>query len=125
MLDLAKEYDCPIRFPFTEPVTNTELIETSKHASNLIEKFSPRRPDAFVVDFYDEGASHRAFLDIINNLGEGTSEIMCHPGYVDDAFANESVYNRQRERELKILTDPTIREAIQANNIQLITFAEL
>ena len=50
---------------------------------------------------------------------------MCHPGYVEDAFANESVYNYQRERELKILIDPTISEAIQANNIQLITFAEL
>jgi predicted glycoside hydrolase/deacetylase ChbG (UPF0249 family) len=50
---------------------------------------------------------------------------MCHPGYVDDAFANESVYNRQRERELKILTDSNIKAAIQANNIQLITFAEL
>jgi predicted glycoside hydrolase/deacetylase ChbG (UPF0249 family) len=50
---------------------------------------------------------------------------MCHPGYVDDAFVKESVYNKQRERELTILTDPSIREAIQANGISLITFAEL
>jgi predicted glycoside hydrolase/deacetylase ChbG (UPF0249 family) len=125
MLELAKEYDCPIRFPFTEPVTNTELIETSKHASHLIEKFNLRRPDAFVVDFYDEGATHEALLKIISNLPDGTSEIMCHAGYVDDVFANESVYNYQRERELKILTDPRIREAIQTNNIELITFAGL
>ena len=90
-----------------------------------MEKFNPRRPDTFVVDFYDEGATREAFLDIIDNLSEGTSEIMCHPGYIDAAFASESVYNYQRERELKILTDPTISEAIQANNIQLITFAEL
>ena len=64
----GKNYDCPIRFPFTEPVTNTELIETSKHASDLIEKFNPRRPDTFVVDFYDEGATHEALLNIINDL---------------------------------------------------------
>jgi predicted glycoside hydrolase/deacetylase ChbG (UPF0249 family) len=125
MLELAKEYDCPIRFPFTEPVTNTELIETSKQASDLIEKFNPRRPDTFVVDFYDEGATYEALLNIINNLREGVSEIMCHAGYVDDAFANESVYNYQRERELKILTDPSIKEAIQTNGIELITFASL
>jgi predicted glycoside hydrolase/deacetylase ChbG (UPF0249 family) len=50
---------------------------------------------------------------------------MCHPGYVDDAFAKESVYNFQRERELEILTDPTIKEAIEAQGIQLITFADL
>jgi predicted glycoside hydrolase/deacetylase ChbG (UPF0249 family) len=125
MLELANEYDCPIRFPFTDPVTNNELIETSKHAPNLIEKFSPRRPDTFVVDFYDEGATYETLLTIINNLSEGTSEIMCHPGYVDDAFTNESIYNRQRQRELMILTDPTIREAIEVNNIELITFASL
>ena len=50
---------------------------------------------------------------------------MCHPGYVDEAFANESVYNFQRERELKVLTDPTIKEAIETNGIKLITFADL
>jgi predicted glycoside hydrolase/deacetylase ChbG (UPF0249 family) len=50
---------------------------------------------------------------------------MCHPGYTDDAFAKESVYNDQRDRELNILTDPSIKEAIQANGIKLITFAEL
>jgi predicted glycoside hydrolase/deacetylase ChbG (UPF0249 family) len=125
MLELAKEYDCPIRLPFTEPVTNTELIRTSNQASDLIEKFNPRRPDTFVVDFYDEGATYEQLLSIINGLNDGTSEIMCHPGYVDDAFANESVYNYQRERELKILTDPSIKEAVQANNIELITFADL
>jgi predicted glycoside hydrolase/deacetylase ChbG (UPF0249 family) len=106
-------------------VTNTELIETSKQASDLIGRFNPRRPDTFVVDFYDEGATYEALLNIINNLREGVSEIMCHAGYVDDAFANESVYNYQRERELKILTDPSIKEAIQTNGIELITFASL
>lgn len=125
MLELAKEYDCPIRFPFTEPVTNSELIETSKYASDLMKEFNPRRPDTFLVDFYDEGTTHEVLLNMIKNLKDGTSEIMCHPGYVDNAFANESIYNRQRERELSILTDPSIKEAIQANNIKLITFAEL
>jgi predicted glycoside hydrolase/deacetylase ChbG (UPF0249 family) len=50
---------------------------------------------------------------------------MCHPGYVDEAFTRESIYNRQRERELQILTDPAVREAIRAQGITLISFAEL
>jgi predicted glycoside hydrolase/deacetylase ChbG (UPF0249 family) len=64
-------------------------------------------------------------LNIINTVGEGTSEIMCHPGHVDEAFAKESVYNFQRERELQILTDPSIQEAIAEQRIELITFADL
>ena len=124
MLELAKEYDCAIRFPFTHDVSN-ELEETNKRVPDLIKEFNPRRPDQFVVEFYDEGATHEKLLDILNNVSNGTSEIMCHPGYVDDAFAKESVYNRQREKELKILTDPSIKAAIQANKIELITFADL
>jgi len=46
-------------------------------------------------------------------------------GYVDDAFAKESSYTKQRETELEVLTDPSIKLAIQASNSELITFAEL
>jgi predicted glycoside hydrolase/deacetylase ChbG (UPF0249 family) len=124
MLELAKEYDCAIRFPFTGNVSK-ELEETNKRVPDLIKEFAPRRPDRFVVDFYDEHATREELLNLINNLSEGTNEIMCHPGYTDDAFAKESVYNNQRDRELEILTDPSIKESIRANGIQLITFAEL
>lgn len=124
MLELAKEYHCAIRFPFTDQVSE-ELKETARYAPDLITEFNPRRPNHFVVDFYDEGATREALLGIINNLSDGTTEIMCHVGYVDDAFANESIYNQQRNRELAILTDPSVKAAIQANGIELITFADL
>jgi predicted glycoside hydrolase/deacetylase ChbG (UPF0249 family) len=123
MLELAKEYDCAIRFPFTE--VSSELEETAKHVPKLINEFDPRRPSSFVVDFYDEGTTQENLLNIINNLSDGTSEIMCHPGYVDEAFAKESSYNFQRERELKILTDPSVKAAIESQNIELITFGDL
>ena len=124
MLELAKEYDCAIRFPFTNDISS-ELEETYKHVPNLIKEFNPLRPDTFLVDFYDESATYEELVHLINNIGDGTTEIMCHPGYVDEAFANESVYNFQRERELKILTDPSIKEVIEATGINLITFAEV
>lgn len=123
MLELAKEYDCAIRFPFTE--VSSEIEETAKHVPDLIQEFNPRRPDVFLVNFYDETATKEDLLNSINNVGDGTTEIMCHPGYVDEAFAKESVYNVQRERELKILTDPSVKETIESQNIELITFADL
>jgi len=124
MLELAKEYDCAIRFPFTGDPSK-ELEETNKHVPDLLKEFDPPRPDRFVVDFYDVRATHEELMKVINSLPDGTTEIMCHPGYTDEAFAQESVYNNQRHRELKILTDPSIKQAIQANGIQLITFASL
>ena len=123
MLELAEEYGCAIRFPFTS--LSPELEETYKQVPALVEQFRPRRPDVFFVNFYDATATKEDLLAIIRSVGDGTSEIMCHPGYVDDAFAKESVYNFQRARELEILTDPAIKEAINAQGIQLITFADL
>lgn len=124
MLELAKEYGCAIRFPFTGEIM-PEVAETYQHIPGLMEEFNPPRPGCFLSDFYDEGATKENLLNILSNLKDGTSEIMCHPGHVDGTFAKESVYNYQRERELKILTDPSIKEAVQANGIELITFASL
>jgi len=124
MLELAKEYECAIRYPFADNI-GRELEETAKHVPEIMMEFDPRKPDAFIVDFYDEGATKDALLDIINNLPNRTSELMCHPGHVDEAFAQESIYNFQRERELKILTAPVVRQAIEANKIELISFADL
>ena len=130
MLELAKEYECPIRNPIAHgdnPTAGMPAVADpmSDHAPRLMKEFNARSTDTIFVDFYDEGATSEELLDILSNVADGTTEVMCHPGYVDEAFAKESVYNFQRERELKILTDPAIQQAIQANGIELITFAEL
>jgi predicted glycoside hydrolase/deacetylase ChbG (UPF0249 family) len=124
MLELANEYKCAIRFPFAGD-NSRELEETYKHVPELMKEFNVRHPDRFIADFYDERATYEELLNAIDRLPGGTTEIMCHPGYVDDALQTESAYHRQRERELEILTDPSIQDAIRANDIELITFAEL
>ena len=130
MLELAKEYDCAIRQPIAYGDNPTagmpdQARPMQEHAPRLIKEFNPRSTDTIFVNFYDNGATHEELLDIISKVEDGTCEIMCHPGYVDDDFAKESVYNIQRERELKILTDPSIKQAIQTSGIELISFAEL
>lgn len=125
MLEMAKEYECPIRYPLVTGDTSREFAETVKQTPALLQEFNTRHPDVFFVNFYDETATKENLLNIINNLPDGISEIMCHPGYVDEAFARESTYNFQRERELEVLTDPEIRQAIEAQGIQLATFADL
>jgi predicted glycoside hydrolase/deacetylase ChbG (UPF0249 family) len=126
MLELAKEYGCPIRYPLS--LTNKdsrEFSETAKYAADILKEFNPRKPDVFFVNFYDETATKEQLLNILDMISDGSSEIMCHPGHVDEAFAKESVYNFQRARELQILTDLSMKDAIEARGIKLITFAEL
>ena len=123
MLELSQEYDCAIRYPFTD--VYTEIEEASKAAPKLLNEFDRHRPDVFISVFYDDGATKENLLAILSDLDEGVSELMCHPGYVDDAFANESVYNFQRQRELGILTDPEVIDAIKTNGVELINYSDL
>ena len=130
MLEIANEYGCPIRNPIAYGENPTagmpDVADPMKdHAPQLMREFNARSTDSIFVNFYDEGATHEVLLDILNKVQDGSYEIMCHPGYVDDAFAKESVYNFQRERELQILTDLAIKQAIEAHDIELITFADL
>lgn len=125
MLELAKEYEFPIRYVLSSGYFSREFSETTAHAPTLLDEFNPRRPDMFFDNFYDETATKENMLSIINGIHDGTSEIMCHPGHVDEAFAKESIYNFQRERELQILTDPSIKQSIESQGIKLITFADL
>jgi len=58
-----------------------------------------------------------------NEVGEGWTEVSCHPGYVSDDFT--SVYLTEREAELQTLTDPRVRAEIEAAGIRLASYREL
>jgi predicted glycoside hydrolase/deacetylase ChbG (UPF0249 family) len=53
----------------------------------------------------------------------GLYELACHPGYFDPAF--EAVYHREREHELRTLTDPRLPALLAELGLRLISFAEL
>ena len=124
MLELAREYDCPIRYPFTGELYG-ELEKTRQYVPALIKEFNPRKPDAFIMDFYDKQATQGMLMETLFNMGDGASELMCHPGFVPDAFIRESIYNKPRQRELGIMLDPAVKNAIDRLGIELIAFAEL
>jgi len=131
MLEIANEYGCPVRNPISygdNPTAGMPGVAEpmSKHAPRLMKEFKVHTTDAIFVNFYDEGATPEVLLDNLSKVQDGkTYELMCHPGHVDEAFAEESAYNFQRERELQILTDPAITAAIESHRIKLITFADL
>jgi len=58
-----------------------------------------------------------------NEVGDGWTELGCHPGYVSDDFT--SVYLTEREVELQTLTDPAVRAEIEALGIRLASYREL
>ena len=53
-------------------------------------------------------------------VGEGMSELGCHPGRLGDF---NSSYSAEREVELATLTEPGLREEIESLGVELVNFA--
>ncbi len=85
----------------------------------------PLWPARLELGFYGDTATLGDLLVILTNLpADSLTELMCHPGYVDEALRT-SGYVERREDELAHLTHPATRECVQAEGIQLITFGDV
>lgn len=62
-------------------------------------------------------------IRILTSVPPGWTELACHPGL--GVRGAESSYGRERERELEALCDPRVRGTIEAEGIQLRSFAQL
>jgi chitin disaccharide deacetylase len=61
-------------------------------------------------------------LSTIQTLPVGVTELMCHPGYFDDAIAY-SRYGQQRDVERQALCAPEVAAALREQGIRLVTYA--
>ena len=59
-------------------------------------------------------------INILRNLPEGISELVCHPGFANTDL--KSKYSRERELELKTLTSQEIIHEIDRLKIKLINW---
>jgi len=131
MFELAREYDCALRLPLdfhtglmsgVPGAFASDVIAATPH---LLADFKPRHPAAFFDSFYDEGVTKAELFRIFDLLGDGTYEIMTHPGYTAGGLGDITSYSAQRETEIDILTDPEVLNALKARRIELISFASL
>src|SRR5438105_8370278 len=59
----------------------------------------------------------------VERLEEGTTELMCHPGYAPSHA--QTSFGVEREEELRALCDPAVREALDRAGAVLISYADL
>ena len=78
------------------------------------------------------GLSQTGFLDaldilqILAGLPEGTSELMCHPGYLDADLAKTGTrLLAERETEVRALTAHEVKRLVADRGIQLISYRQL
>jgi len=112
LLDLAAALQLPVRSldaPMRAAVTARALAS----------------PAHFLGDAADEPYwTVTRLLSTIQALQPGVTELMCHPGYFDDAIAY-SRYGRQRDVERQTLCSPEVAAKLRQEGIQLVTYAAL
>ncbi len=60
---------------------------------------------------------------LLERLPEGTTELMCHPGYADAELESSATrLQHSRQKELEILTDTKIRKLVASQGIRLIDY---
>ena len=60
---------------------------------------------------------------LLTHLPDGSTELMCHPGYADAELKRSSTrLQESRQTELAILTDPRIRKLVASRGIRLISY---
>jgi predicted glycoside hydrolase/deacetylase ChbG (UPF0249 family) len=141
MLATARRYNIPMRrgkidapvsigIQILRSMTPNLTDDEGRHLIEQLERIvaegpAPFWPARFEMGFSQDHAVLGDLLVILTDLSDDSiTEILSHPGFVDEALAH-SRYRDRREVEIELLTHPATLECIQAENIRLITFADL
>lgn len=104
---------------------NLPVRASSPEARERLRRAGLRTPDAFFDGFFGAGATPENLRAILAALPDGTSELMCHPGYSDAELARGSTYAAERDREVEILSAPDLRGILGRLGIELVPFSRI
>lgn len=111
MLILARTLNLPMRRTGWEP---DERINSH-----------PGVVDNFYSNVYFEANGKSLLLDNLHSVPDGTSELICHPGYVDEHLPKVSTWTEVREIEKRVLADPEVLQTIRELKIRLINYGQV
>jgi predicted glycoside hydrolase/deacetylase ChbG (UPF0249 family) len=99
-----------------------------RHALPLREHSSARYLSGFYGQWHGETHLEQVSVEALSRMlrdeiGDGVTELACHPGYADPTL--RSSYSAEREAELRTLCDPAVRALLEELGLGLISFREL
>ena len=101
------------------------LGSLAKFAGYQARKKNMSMPEHFAGIVAGESVSENFMLKLIENLREGTTEIMLHPGTDNKILQDFCQWDHDFEAELAAVTSPKILSLLEEKNIKAINFSEL
>jgi chitin disaccharide deacetylase len=135
---ISEEFKIPwVRRPFDFPLTPggvsvakrataTAMTVVRGRFARVLARHGCRSTDHF-AGFQITGRYDAVSLaKLIRALPQGSTEFMCHPGVLgEDLRASRTRLKESRERELRALTSPEVRAAIEECGVQLAGYHDL
>lgn len=123
---LAHEFRIPyVRLPIDTtlplPAFSSNLLR--RYYKRLARHYDVKMTDHFMGFRLTGYLNEQTLASALELVREGTTEFMCHPGYLgEDLHGAATRLKQTRVEELKALTSPRIRELIAAKGIRLESF---
>jgi chitin disaccharide deacetylase len=123
---LAHEYKIPyVRLPIDTalplPVASRRLLR--RYFERLASDYRVCMTDHFVGFRLTGSLSEATMAAALSNLREGTTELMCHPGFLrEELQAARTRLKESRVKELEALTSARIKNLIEDQQIQLSSY---
>jgi chitin disaccharide deacetylase len=135
-LGLAEKYKIPfIRYPHDDPVVRPlslkkifKLCLLSSFQGSMgaaIKRSGLRTADNF-MGFFDSGNMREEILmRLLGRLKEGTTELVCHPGFLGPDILEKCVFQLNCEGEVFALVSRRVKSLIAKKGINLVGFSAL
>lgn len=123
-----------LRYLSSEAFAKNGVMKTlSRRYRVLLRDWGIPTSDNFLSTFNclrkDPASLERALYRELENLRPGVTELMVHPGFSDDLLESSLDGGHEaallREEEVRILTDPKLRELLERLDIRLIDYRAL
>ena len=101
------------------------LGSLAKFAAHLAHKKNFTTPEHFAGIVAGESVNENFMLKLTENLREGTTEVMLHPGTDNKILQDFCQWEHDFEAELAAVTSPKVLNLLAAKNISVINFADL
>lgn len=115
LFEVSKKHSLPIRW--TRLLTEPSAMSRYKQMKTTDHFYGNLDPHTY---WTEEVLRHLLFT-----LPDGTSEVMCHPGWVDDELCAISSLTLPREKEYRLFGSKDLRRYIATLGIKLANFAIL
>jgi len=122
---LAHEFDVPfIRLPFDTGWLPVQGMD--RWYRRRLRKAGLRSTDHFAGFRLTDSLSEGSFTKALTLLRPGSTEFMCHPGYLGAELRKAATRLKEsRQRELEALTSPAVKRLLAEAGIRLTTYREL